>query len=191
MAKKGFVAKFVGKPATPAPGRPSALLDTLVVYCGDNLEQRAKPSLSLSNGLPGTSVGLINIDPVDSFEGRYDMNKKILLPALFVIFSGIAWLAYAQTPRQAVAPNARWQYATMYLLADANGTPQWTILFPDGRIARGEKVADVAKQLSLPSAQEGTLGMYNLMGAMGYELVMETKQSDGMSPANTIFKRPD
>jgi hypothetical protein len=49
MAKDGSVAKFVAKPATPAPGRPSALLDTRVVYCGlrraqssrDNLEQLA------------------------------------------------------------------------------------------------------------------------------------------------------
>ncbi|MGF1633631.1 MAG: hypothetical protein ACFCVE_07250 [Phycisphaerae bacterium] len=45
--------------ATPAPaappGRPSALLDTRVVYCGDNLEQLAK--------LPDTCVDLVYIDP--------------------------------------------------------------------------------------------------------------------------------
>jgi hypothetical protein len=45
MAKKGKT-----KPATEPkpqasvtrPGKPSALLDTRVVYCGDNLEQLAK-----------------------------------------------------------------------------------------------------------------------------------------------------
>jgi hypothetical protein len=44
---------------TPAPaiqvGKPSALLDTRVVYCGDNLEQLAK--------LPDACVDLIYIDP--------------------------------------------------------------------------------------------------------------------------------
>ena len=40
-------------PATAAvwPGRPSALLDTRVVYCGDNLEQLAK--------LPDACVDLV------------------------------------------------------------------------------------------------------------------------------------
>jgi hypothetical protein len=41
MAKKGSAAKSVA-PAIPASGRSSALLDTRVVYCGDNLEQLAK-----------------------------------------------------------------------------------------------------------------------------------------------------
>ena len=36
-------------------GRPSSLLDTRVVYCGDNLEQLAK--------LPDACVDLIYIDP--------------------------------------------------------------------------------------------------------------------------------
>jgi hypothetical protein len=53
MAKKGSVAKSVAKPQAPAPGRPSALLDTRVAYCGDNLEQLANAALSLSNGLCG------------------------------------------------------------------------------------------------------------------------------------------
>jgi DNA modification methylase len=66
------MAKKVGEPAAarttdapPAragrlpPARPSALLDTRVVYCGDNLEQLAK--------LPDKCVDLIYIDtPFDS-----------------------------------------------------------------------------------------------------------------------------
>jgi len=39
----------------PRPGKSSALLDTRVVYCGDNLEQLAK--------LPDHCVDLIYIDP--------------------------------------------------------------------------------------------------------------------------------
>jgi hypothetical protein len=34
LAKKGSMAKSLAKPATPAPGRPSALLDIRVVCCG-------------------------------------------------------------------------------------------------------------------------------------------------------------
>jgi DNA modification methylase len=53
MAKK---AKAIPPPANPArSGKPSALLDTRVVYCGDNLEQLAK--------LPDACVDLIYIDP--------------------------------------------------------------------------------------------------------------------------------
>ena len=44
MAKKGTIEKPAPKPAFAAPGRPSALLDTRVVYCGDNLEQLAEPT---------------------------------------------------------------------------------------------------------------------------------------------------
>src|SRR5437667_1220281 len=39
----------------PAPARPSALLDTRVIYCGDCLEQLRK--------LPDACVDLIYIDP--------------------------------------------------------------------------------------------------------------------------------
>jgi hypothetical protein len=60
MAKKGSAGKPINNPAAAAPvpgasGRPSALLDTRVVYCGDNLEQLAK--------LPDHCVDLIYIDP--------------------------------------------------------------------------------------------------------------------------------
>jgi DNA modification methylase len=65
MAKKGSVAKSAAKPATPAPGRPSALLDTRVVYCGDNLEQLAK--------LPDACVDLIYIDPPFNSNRNYEV----------------------------------------------------------------------------------------------------------------------
>lgn len=42
-------------PRVVRPGRPSSLLDTRVVYSGDNLEQLAK--------LPDACVDLIYIDP--------------------------------------------------------------------------------------------------------------------------------
>jgi hypothetical protein len=50
--------------ATPA-GRPSALLDTRVVYCGDNLEQLAK--------LPDACVDLIYIDPPFNSNRNYEV----------------------------------------------------------------------------------------------------------------------
>ena len=48
-------AKKPEAPIPPSAGRPSALLDTRVIYCGDNLEQLAK--------LPAGCVDLIYIDP--------------------------------------------------------------------------------------------------------------------------------
>ena len=63
MAKKGTKGKSAAesKPQatsapTARPGKPSSLLDTRVVYCGDNLEQLAK--------LPDQCIDLIYIDPV-------------------------------------------------------------------------------------------------------------------------------
>jgi hypothetical protein len=56
MGKKQTPPKATAsKPSGATPGRPSALLDTRVVYCGDNLEQLAK--------LPDACVDLIYIDP--------------------------------------------------------------------------------------------------------------------------------
>jgi DNA modification methylase len=51
MARKNL------RPAASKPpaGKPSALLDTRVIYCGDNLEQLAK--------LPEKCVDLVYIDP--------------------------------------------------------------------------------------------------------------------------------
>ena len=51
-------------PAVPS-GRPSALLDTRVVYCGDNLEQLAK--------LPPACVDLIYIDPPFNSNRNYEV----------------------------------------------------------------------------------------------------------------------
>ena len=52
-----------GTGATPVL-RPSSLLDTRVVYCGDNLEQLAK--------LPDACVDLIYIDPPFNSNRNYD-----------------------------------------------------------------------------------------------------------------------
>ena len=52
------------KPATAPAGRPSALIDTRVVYCGDNLEQLAK--------LPDHCVDLIYIDPPFNSNRNYE-----------------------------------------------------------------------------------------------------------------------
>ncbi len=51
--------------AKPAAGRPSALLDTRVVYCGDNLEQLAK--------LPDACIDLIYIDPPFNSNRNYEV----------------------------------------------------------------------------------------------------------------------
>ena len=50
--------------AKPA-GRPSAFVDTPVVYCGDNLEQRGK--------LPDACVDLIYIDPPFNSNRNYEV----------------------------------------------------------------------------------------------------------------------
>ena len=51
-------------PAAPA-GRPSALVDTRVIYCGDNLDQLAK--------LPDHCVDLIYIDPPFNSNRNYEV----------------------------------------------------------------------------------------------------------------------
>ena len=58
MAKKGSSGDSTLKKSakTPAGGKPSSLLDTRVIYCGDNVEQLAK--------LPDSCVDPIYIDPV-------------------------------------------------------------------------------------------------------------------------------
>jgi 16S rRNA G966 N2-methylase RsmD len=48
-----------------AAGRPSALIDTRVIYCGDNLEQLAK--------LPDQCVDLIYIDPPFNSNRNYEV----------------------------------------------------------------------------------------------------------------------
>jgi 16S rRNA G966 N2-methylase RsmD len=67
MAKKERTAKTItiSVPAPPAPGKPSASLDTRIIYCGDNLEQLAK--------LPDACVDLIYIDPPFNSNRNYEV----------------------------------------------------------------------------------------------------------------------
>ena len=58
-------AAAVAAPPSARLGRPSALLDTRVVYCGDNLEQLAK--------LPAQCVDLIYIDPPFNSNRNYEV----------------------------------------------------------------------------------------------------------------------
>jgi len=50
---------------TPSAGKPSSLVDTRVIYCGDNLEQLQK--------LPDTCVDLIYIDPPFNSNRNYEV----------------------------------------------------------------------------------------------------------------------
>ena len=63
MAKKATTA--AATQASARAGKPSALLDTRVVYCGDNLEQLAK--------LPDACVDLIYIDPPFNSNRNYEV----------------------------------------------------------------------------------------------------------------------
>ncbi len=63
MAKKAAKKKSVSKKA--AKGKPSALIDTRLIYCGDNLEQLKK--------LPENSVDLIYIDPPFNSNRNYEV----------------------------------------------------------------------------------------------------------------------
>ncbi len=73
-APKGRDSESIAKP--PVAGKPSSLLDTRVVYCGDNLEQPAK--------LPDKCVDLIYIDPapVSEVERPFNSNRN------YEVFSG-------------------------------------------------------------------------------------------------------
>jgi len=64
MARKPSTGSPSVKPAVTA-GRPSALLDTRVIDCGDNLEQLAK--------LPDACVDLIYIDPPFNSNRNYEV----------------------------------------------------------------------------------------------------------------------
>ena len=75
MAKKASVAADDSPPVepknrkspalSPTPLRASSLLDTRVIYCGDNLEQLAK--------LPDACVDLIYIDPPFNSNRNYEV----------------------------------------------------------------------------------------------------------------------
>ncbi len=64
---KTAATKHSPKPAKapPAPGKPSSLLDTRVVYCGDCVEQLAK--------LPDNCVDLVYIDPPFNSNRNYEV----------------------------------------------------------------------------------------------------------------------
>jgi 16S rRNA G966 N2-methylase RsmD len=61
MAKKKAVNE---KPAVPA-GKPSSVIDTRVIYCGDNLDQLKK--------FPAHCVDLIYIDPPFNSNRNYEV----------------------------------------------------------------------------------------------------------------------
>ena len=64
MAKKK-TAKPESALAVPSAGKPSAILDTRIIYCGDNLEQLKK--------LPDNCVDLIYIDPPFNSNRNYEV----------------------------------------------------------------------------------------------------------------------
>jgi len=79
MAKQVSSKTALDKLAATRPAKPSSLLDTRVIYCGDNLEQLAK--------LPDACVDLIYIDPprpMQKEEGR--MMKPAHFPILHSSF---------------------------------------------------------------------------------------------------------
>lgn len=61
MAKKAKA----DSPKKSKPGKPSSLIDTRVVYCGDNLEQLQQ--------LPDECVDLIYIDPPFNSNRNYEV----------------------------------------------------------------------------------------------------------------------
>jgi len=60
MNPKRSIAKSVAR-----AGRPSAVVDTRVIYCGDNLDQLKK--------LPDGCVGLVGIDPPFNSNRNYEV----------------------------------------------------------------------------------------------------------------------
>lgn len=61
----GAANSDAGVPSATKPGRPSSLLDTRIIYCGDCLEQLAK--------LPPGSIDLIYIDPPFNSNRNYEV----------------------------------------------------------------------------------------------------------------------
>src|SRR2546421_6217688 len=59
------VREAIAAALSPPAGRPSSLLDTRVIYCGDNLEQLSK--------LPDQCVDLIYIDPPFNSNRNYEV----------------------------------------------------------------------------------------------------------------------
>jgi site-specific DNA-methyltransferase (adenine-specific) len=65
MAKKGKSQETDQAGDPPKPGKPSSLVDTRVIYCGDNIEQLRK--------LPDACVDLIYIDPPFNSNRNYEV----------------------------------------------------------------------------------------------------------------------
>jgi len=65
MPKKPAAKPSAAPAAKPPAGRPSSLIDTRVIYCGDNLEQLAK--------LPDGCIDLIYIDPPFNSNRNYEV----------------------------------------------------------------------------------------------------------------------
>ena len=65
MAKKSPADSPAVEPAAPSRARPSSLVDTRVIYCGDNLDQLQK--------LPDACVDLIYIDPPFNSNRNYEV----------------------------------------------------------------------------------------------------------------------
>ena len=71
MGRLGTTTKRASKAADqPKAGKPSAQIDTRVVYCGDSLEQRRK--------LPDGCVDLISIDPPFNSNRNYEVFWGVL-----------------------------------------------------------------------------------------------------------------
>ena len=64
MAKKTPAESTAAEAPAPTRARPSSLVDTRVIYCGDNLEQLKK--------LPDACVDLIYIDPPFNSNRNYE-----------------------------------------------------------------------------------------------------------------------
>ena len=64
-AKPEVTPPPAAEPQQPHKGRPSALVDTRVIYCGDNLEQHRK--------LPDACIDLVYIDPPFNSNRNYEV----------------------------------------------------------------------------------------------------------------------
>jgi 16S rRNA G966 N2-methylase RsmD len=65
MSQAPAIPRLVAASATAPAGRPSTLIDTRIIYCGDCLDQLRK--------LPDGCVGLIYIDPPFNSSRNYEV----------------------------------------------------------------------------------------------------------------------
>ena len=77
MGKKGTSGTgAANQPAATAKATPAALLDTRVVYCGDNLEQLAKLPDSWLRRAKASPVDMVYIDPAPVSEAELPFNSN-------------------------------------------------------------------------------------------------------------------